>query len=58
MPIAHINAHQMYFEVLGEGEPVLCMGGWGTFAHENHGPLARGLTDRYQVILFAYRGIR
>ncbi len=57
MPIARINNHNMYYEVLGSGDPVLCMGGWGTFAHDNHHHLARGLTDRYQVILFDYRGI-
>ena len=57
MPIARINDHDMYYEVLGQGEPVLCMGGWGTFCHDNHGHLARGLTDRYQVIVFDYRGI-
>lgn len=58
MPIADINGHQMYYEVLGQGDPVLCVGGWGTFCHENHGHLARGLTDRHQVVLFDYRGIR
>jgi pimeloyl-ACP methyl ester carboxylesterase len=58
MPIARINDHEMYYEVLGQGEPVLCMGGWGTFAHDNHHHLAKGLTDRYQVILFDYRGVR
>ncbi len=58
MPIAYINGHEMYYELLGQGEPLLCMGGWGTFCHENHGQLARGLTDRYQVIVFDYRGIR
>ena len=57
MPIAHINHHDMYYEVLGKGEPILCMGGWGTFCHDNHHHLARGLTDRYQVIIFDYRGI-
>lgn len=57
MPMARINDHDMYYEVLGAGDPVLCMGGWGTFCHDNHGHLARGLTDRYQVILFDYRGI-
>ncbi|MCU0758353.1 MAG: alpha/beta hydrolase [Steroidobacteraceae bacterium] len=57
MPIARINDHDMYYEVLGQGDPVLCMGGWGTFCHDNHGHLARGLTDRYQVIVFDYRGI-
>jgi 3-oxoadipate enol-lactonase len=57
MPIARINDHDMYYEVLGQGDPVLCMGGWGTFCHDNHAHLARGLTDRYQVIVFDYRGI-
>jgi 3-oxoadipate enol-lactonase len=57
MPIARINNHNMYYEVLGKGDPILCMGGWGTFCHENHHHLARGLTDRYQVICFDYRGI-
>ena len=57
MPKAFINGHDMYYEVLGQGDPVLCMGCWGTFCHDNHHHLARGLTDRYQVILFDYRGI-
>jgi len=57
MPIATLNNHRMYYEVLGQGEPVLCMGGWGTYCRENHSQLARGLTDRYQVIIFDYRGI-
>jgi len=57
MPTARINGHDMYYEVLGQGDPVLCMGGWGTFCHDNHHHLARGLTDRYQVIIFDYRGI-
>ncbi len=58
MPTARINGHDLYYEVLGAGDPVLCMGGWGTFCHENHGHLARGLTERHQVVLFDYRGIR
>lgn len=57
MPLARLNGHSMYYEVLGAGEPVLCMGGWGSFCRDNHGHLARGLTDRYQVIVFDYRGI-
>ena len=57
MPSIRLNNHNMYYEVLGKGEPVLCMGGWGTFAHDNHHHLARGLTEKYQVILFDYRGI-
>ena len=57
MPSAYLNDHALYYEVLGSGAPVLCMGGWGTFAHDNHHHLARGLTDRFQVIVFDYRGI-
>jgi pimeloyl-ACP methyl ester carboxylesterase len=33
------------------------MGGWGTYCHGSHGNLARGLTDKFQVIIFDYRGI-
>jgi pimeloyl-ACP methyl ester carboxylesterase len=57
MPSARINGHQMYYEVLGQGDPVLCMGGWGTFCHDNHEHLARGLTERHRVVVFDYRGI-
>ena len=28
VPVVNINNHAMYYEVLGHGEPVLCMGGW------------------------------
>jgi 3-oxoadipate enol-lactonase len=57
MPVVRLNDHDMYFEVLGQGDPVLCMGGWGTYCHGNHANLARGLTDKYQVVIFDYRGI-
>ncbi|NDE01807.1 MAG: alpha/beta hydrolase [Gammaproteobacteria bacterium] len=57
MPIARINNHDMYYEVIGQGDPVLCMGGWGSFCRDNHHHLARGLTERNQVIIFDYRGI-
>jgi len=57
MPIARLNDHNLYYEVLGEGDPVLCMGGWGTYCHGNHANLARGLTDRHRVVVFDYRGI-
>jgi pimeloyl-ACP methyl ester carboxylesterase len=61
MPSARINGHEMYYEVLGHGDPVLCMGGWGTFCHDNHAHLARG-TDRPaagdRVRLPRYRRIR
>ena len=57
MPIAEINGHAMYYEVHGSGPPVLCMGGWGTYCHGQHHHLARGLTERYSVLIFDHRGI-
>lgn len=47
----------IYYEVLGEGDPVLCLGGWGTFCHGESGGLPFGLTERYQTIIMDYRGI-
>jgi pimeloyl-ACP methyl ester carboxylesterase len=47
----------MYYEVHGEGPPALCMGGWGTYCHGGHHHLARGLTDRYSVLIFDHRGL-
>jgi pimeloyl-ACP methyl ester carboxylesterase len=57
VPIARINDHDMYYELHGSGEPLLCMGGWGSYCHGGEGQLARGLTDRYQVVVFDYRGL-
>ncbi|MEO0425345.1 MAG: alpha/beta hydrolase [Pseudomonadota bacterium] len=57
MPSVHINGHDMYYEIHGEGDPAICMGGWGTYCHGNTGNLARGLTDRYQTLIIDYRGI-
>jgi 3-oxoadipate enol-lactonase len=57
VPIVKINGHDMYYEVHGKGEPLICIGGWGTFCHGAEGNLARGLTDRYSVLLIDYRGI-
>ena len=57
MPIARINGHDMNYEIHGKGEPVLLMGGWGTFCHGEHHHLPWGLTDRYSVVIFDHRGI-
>ena len=57
MPIANINNHEMYYEIHGQGDPAICMGGWGTYCHGGVKNLARGLTDRYQVLIIDYRGI-
>jgi 3-oxoadipate enol-lactonase len=52
-----INNHDMYYEIHGHGDPALVMGGWGTYCHGGEKNLARGLTDRYAVLIFDYRGI-
>ena len=57
MPVINVNNHDMYYEVHGEGVPVICSGGWGTFCHGGVGHLPRGLSDRYQVVIFDHRGI-
>jgi pimeloyl-ACP methyl ester carboxylesterase len=57
VPIAEINAHKMYYEVHGAGRPLLCMGGWGTYCHGNIHHLARGLVERYRVVVFDHRGL-
>ena len=57
MPTAHINGHTMFFEVHGEGDPLILCGGWGTFCHGGERHLPAGLTDRYKVIIFDYRGL-
>jgi pimeloyl-ACP methyl ester carboxylesterase len=65
MPSAPINGHDMYYEihgpagVPGSGPPglAICMGGWGTYCHGGERHLARGLTDRYRVLIIDYRGV-
>ena len=47
----------MYYEIHGEGEPLICSGGWGTFCHGAASHLPRGLKDRFKVIIFDHRGI-
>lgn len=57
MPTVNINNHALYYEIHGQGDPAICMGGWGTYCHGGERHLARGLTDRYQVLIIDYRGI-
>lgn len=48
---------RIHYEVLGQGDPVLCIGGWGSFCHGETRGLPFGLLDRHQVIILDYRGI-
>jgi len=61
MPTVQINGHAMHYEIHGQsaskGDTAICMGGWGTYCHGGERHLARGLTDRYRVLIIDYRGI-
>lgn len=57
MPSERINGHEMYYEVHGDGDPAICLGGWGTWCHGGERHLARGLTSRYRTLIVDYRGI-
>lgn len=48
---------EIYYEVIGSGEPMICLGGWGSFCHGHTGGLPFGLADRFQLILMDYRGL-
>ena len=48
---------KIYYEVHGEGEPMIIMGGWGTFCHGKLGDAPRALIDGYQVLVVDYRGL-
>ena len=57
MPTAQINGQTMYYELHGDGEPAVVMGGWGTFCHGGEAAAPRGVRERYRTLLFDYRGI-
>ncbi len=57
MPTADINGHRMYWEVHGEGEWLICMGGWGSFCHGEHRHAPRALLASYRVLIFDYPGL-
>lgn len=47
----------IYYEVHGEGEPMVVMGGWGTFCHGKLRDAPRALVEGYQVVVLDYRGL-
>lgn len=57
MPIVNVNDHDMYYEIHGEGPPVVYIGGWDTFCHGGVRHLARGITEQYSCLIVDYRGI-
>lgn len=57
MAVLDRGDHRVYYEVYGEGDPVLCMGGWGTFCHGKLGDAPRTLVRNNRLVVFDYRGI-
>ena len=55
MPIANINEADLWYEVMGQGEPLLLHHGY-TASRVNWMPVAERLKDRYQIILMQCRG--
>lgn len=55
--ITRPDGASIHYETVGEGDLVICLGGWGSFCRGNTGGLPFGLTDRYRVVIMDYRGI-
>ena len=55
MPIANINNADLWYDVMGQGEPLLLHHGY-TASRVNWMPVAERLKDRYQIILMGCRG--
>ena len=57
MPQINVDGRQLYWELRGEGDLAVCMGGWGTFCHGAIGGVPRALTQRFQVLVLDYPGL-
>lgn len=55
MPHANANGVSLYYELVGDGEPMVLLGGSG-FGRQNVEPLIPYLRDRYQLLWFDQRG--
>lgn len=55
MPHAQINGARLWYEVLGQGEPLLLHHGF-TASRVNWMPVAKRLKDRFKIILMECRG--
>lgn len=55
MPSVKVNDIEMYYEVHGEGEPLVLIGGLGTDVRP-YATIVRALSERYRVVSFDNRG--
>lgn len=56
MPIAHVEGVVLFYEIHGDGYPLLMINGLGSSV-EMWSPFWRRLAERYRVILFDNRGV-
>lgn len=56
MPVAELNGVQVYYEVHGEGEPLLLIAGLGSDS-QSWGPVVGDLAASFQVIVADNRGV-
>ena len=56
MPIVSINNHPMYYEVHGEGEPLLAMGGFPLITGHGFNSLPAQVRENFQILTFDHRG--
>jgi pimeloyl-ACP methyl ester carboxylesterase len=57
MPFAHGDGYDIYFEVRGEGPPVLCPNGWGIITGDGHVRLPERLREEFTTIVYDHRGL-
>lgn len=57
MPVIALEGRDLYYEVAGEGDPALVMGGWGTYCHGRQGSVPRAISTNYRTLIFDYPGV-
>lgn len=55
MPFAKVNGVRLHYDILGEGEPMVLLGGSG-FGRQNVEPLIPFLKERFELLWFDQRG--
>lgn len=48
---------RIHYEVHSDGDPLICLGGWGSFCHGELGGLPFGVVERFRTVIMDYRGI-
>lgn len=58
MPFADTNdKRQVYYEMHGEGEPLLYIGGWGLFTGDHFENIAEDWREKFRIVVADYPGI-